>query len=240
MISDKAGGCVTGYSDTSGNTYIDRSLNIFKVNADGNILWTKRLDTDTQGKSNQIVDYATSRVVGDGMGGLLVLGRVVRANISGKDDTSLVIQRIDPTGNETLMNGQVVTDNAWNVNQSSRYQAISDDSGNAVVVWVSIARDENKKETGYILQAQKLDHNGKEQWNEGGVILSNTGFELTNESPSLTLEDSSGFTISFGGIGDGIHGLENRTGWAKCLWRASYRIVGQTLYQLTNFILFSK
>ena len=81
--------------------------------------------------------------------------------------TSLIMRRIDPAGNETLNNGQVVTDNAWNVNQFSRYQAISDDSGDILVVWVSVKGNENRKETvnGYELKSLMITvtHNGMKE-----------------------------------------------------------------------------
>jgi hypothetical protein len=212
LISDKHEGYITGYGDTYGDTYEDRSLNVFKVNADGTILWTKRLIATVEDKNSQITDFATSKVVDDGMGGILIISRLMR--IPDTKDTSLIVRRIDSSGNETSItdNGLVAAENAWNVNQSSRYEAIPDGSGGVIVIWVSTTRNENNVRTGAILRGQKLDRDSRKIWGEAGVILSTTDIEGMNGLPSLISDGSSGFIVSLGASGSGLGSIIWRIG----------------------------
>jgi hypothetical protein len=227
LISHQSGGCTAGYSDTWGNTAIDRSLNFYKVNTEGNILWNKRLTPDSGDKNNLVPEYALSKVVGDNLGGIYILERIVQVHSSGNMDVSLVIHQIDSSGTEVINSnyGQVVTDKVWNVNLDPRYEFISDSSSGVIIIWVSSTRNQDGRETGAILRIQKLDRDGKKQWDESGIILSNDNVQNMNETPFLILDGSGGFIVSLGNssVTGGVGSLVWRFGPdGKLIWKKMY------------------
>jgi|GEM_PF-6509397 len=224
LIDDFNGGSIAGYSDTWGNTDEDRSLNIYKVDSDGNVLWTKRFISNSKDNGGQVIDYATGRCVGDGAGGIFIVSLVKSSSISTQNGTSLVIQRIDSSGNEALNTNDNQTDNTWNVNRA-RFNVISDDSGGIGVFWVSLTRNENNRETGTVIRAQKVERDGKKQWDEFGVMLSNDDVTSMNGYPSVVSDGSGGFIASLGNsaITGGRGSLVWRIGPdGKLIWKNLY------------------
>ncbi len=195
LISDQSGGCLVVYTDSYGDTLIDRSLNIYKVNAGGDILWTKRLTAELGEENSQITDYGMNQVVSDGFGGVFVLYKVR----SERNDLSIVVQHIDSSGNEIINADGDLIDETWSVYLYDGYQVISDGSGGVVVVWTSVTRDENGTRTGAIMRGQRLDREGQKLWEENGVVLSNINIASMDGSPSLTSNGADGFIISLRG-----------------------------------------
>jgi hypothetical protein len=199
VIAKQSGEYIGGYSDTWGKNSIDRSLDIYKVNTEGNILWSKNLKSNSGDENSKVIDYATSRVISDGSGEIFVISPILSESILGKQNISLIFQRLDSSGNMTLSfdDSQSVIDNAWNMNHA-RFNAILDNTGKIIIVWASTTSTEKYQEFGSILRCQKLDRDGIKQWDESGAILSNDDVLNMNRNPTLISDSSGGFIVSLG------------------------------------------
>ena len=88
-----------------------------------------------------------------------------------------------------------------------------------------LQENENNRETGTVIRAQKVERDGKKQWDEFGVMPSNDDVTSMNGYPSVVSDGSGGFIASLGNsaITGGRGSLVWRIGPdGKLIWKNLY------------------
>jgi hypothetical protein len=216
LINDQSGGCIIGYSDTFGHSLPERSMNLYRVNINGNILWEKHIGAKSD--DDHTMDFATSRVVSDNMGGLFVVSSPM-PQIPKANNAIVIVRHIDYSGNELLGTGEgmIVAANVWNVDS---YDVISDGS-KLVIGWTSEVKGDYSPTKEY--RVQEVDFQGKKLWGENGTLLFTTGF-IPTMAPALYPDGSGGFVISLGRIGGRISMMWRIDSAGKVLWERRFPI----------------
>jgi hypothetical protein len=177
VISDGAGGCITGWKDMTGSY----PLNLQRIETGGNVLWSvQKLPTN-----EKFLDLC--RIVEDGSGGTLVFWQSNR---------SIYAQHIDSDGIPLWEgeNGLLVDSGVYLPDyQVSSGDFVSDGNGGAIISWIS------GTEVGRIPYSQRLDRSGKKLWNDQGKIVRSTSTSHVqyNRSTLMTEENLNG-VIAFG------------------------------------------
>ncbi|MCM8759133.1 MAG: putative Ig domain-containing protein [Candidatus Omnitrophica bacterium] len=152
-----SGVAIIGWEDERDGPYYGwRSLRVQKFA--GGPVWTlggirlSLLNNDV----NKIVSYID--IVSDGDGGLIGFWC---DNRNGNKD--IFAQRISSSGNILWQDGGIPVCTA--LEDQSNLQAVSDNSGGAVVVWVDVRNNT------FQIYAQRIDRNGNKLWQENGVLI---------------------------------------------------------------------
>jgi hypothetical protein len=154
MISDGAGGAIIVWHDVRNGT--DMDIFAQRINSNGNKLWIAEGVSICEETGNQTAPQITN----DGNDGAVMVWTDYRSG-----DANLYSQSVNPSGNVlwTLDGIEICT---ANYNQSEP-QIISDESGNAIIVW-----QDHRQQYEDDIYAQRINNSGNILWSVNGVPVS--------------------------------------------------------------------
>jgi len=158
IVSDGSGGAIITWAEVTSEGMLCY-IWVLKIGADGEVLWH-----DPVRELTALVHLET-RVVSDGSGGAVVVWEDHRQGMA------LYAQKVNPEGEaQWLENGVPVCTDLPEV--SPRFEAVSNGSEGAIVVWRDGDRD---------LYVQKIDAVGRKQWRTEGILISTDVCDLPIE-----------------------------------------------------------
>lgn len=161
IVGDGAGGAIIGWPDLSPNQFRSTRY-VSKISSEGNVLWRR--------------DFVSfDKLISDGTGGAIIaFDHTVGVDVTGYDEASFVLVRIDSQGHYPwgLQGVSIPRKGYW----PNTLLVISDGASGVIVVW-----EEMESQAGltppnatytWRIMAQRIDTTGKVSWGDNGVILS--------------------------------------------------------------------
>jgi hypothetical protein len=179
-ISDGSGGAIIVWDDHGSGPWDYGYIYAQRINSSGIVQWAA--DGIPVCTTGAIVERGTLRVIGDGLGGVIITWRDGR-----NGNWDIYAQKIDATGNSSwTTNGVAVCTEA-----SNQYfqELTTDGSSGAIVTW----QDSRNGPANFDIYAQRIDASGNALWTANGTGICITSSEQID--PELVFDGSGGAII---------------------------------------------
>jgi len=183
LVSDGAGGAIVTWQDDSSGPY---DIYAQRVASNGSVSWTSGGVAICTAANNQWYP----QIVSDGAGGAIITWQDSRTSELNYD---IYAQRIDADGNVKWQTDGVPI--CTMPRHQYNPQAISDDSGGAIITWWDNRSYQSSNDTGWDIYAQRIDATGDVKWTPQGVAVCSA----VNDQyyPQIVSDDAGGAIITW-------------------------------------------
>ena len=190
-VTDGAGGVIIVWEDERGG---ETDIYVQRVSADGETLWQFDGVAVCTAAGDQSLYHSSTGTTGftplvaDGTGGVWVVWQDERA--FGSHLRDVYAQRVDSEGSPLLATDGVAV--AADVGMEDQPTACSDGVGGVIVAW----QDKNTNPVYYDIHAQRLDADGRWQWNDGQSVPVAV-WDWDQVGPSICVDHTGGAFVAW-------------------------------------------